>query len=232
MPLSSITEYLVSIETAIEEDCSSLTDKAYRLLEEQIINFELPPGVIVSETGLSQSLGIGRTPIREALQRLAREHLVEVLPRRGVVVSAINVKKQLKLCEVRRELERLLARSAARRANADERDGFRRLAEGMTQASESGDDKVFMRLDRAFNQLMSQAARNEFASNAMRRMHSLSRRFWYIHFREAGDMPRMAQLHALVALAVANGESAAAAAASDALMDYVEDFTRAIMKPA
>ena len=95
-----------------------------------IVRLELAPGSAVSEAMLSSRLGIGRTPIREALQRLARERLVRILPRRGVIVSEIDVKSQLRLLEVRREIERLMARAAARRASADERGQFATLARG------------------------------------------------------------------------------------------------------
>src|SRR3979409_1224013 len=95
----------------------SLTDQAYLQLEELIVTLQLEPGEIVSEAALSGQLRIGRTPIREALHRLARERLVNTLPRRGIVVSEINVGAQLRLLEVRREIERLVARSAARRAS-------------------------------------------------------------------------------------------------------------------
>ena len=84
----------------------SLTDRAYGELEELIVTLKLAPGAAVSEAELSSRLRIGRTPIREALQRLARERLVTILPRRGIVVSEINVARQLRLHEVRRELER------------------------------------------------------------------------------------------------------------------------------
>ena len=99
----------------------SLTDRAYADLEEMIVTLQLAPGSAVSELELASYLGIGRTPIREALQRLARERLVTIVPRRGIFVSEINVTSQLRLLEVRRELERLIARSAARRATDVER---------------------------------------------------------------------------------------------------------------
>ncbi|MEE3092729.1 MAG: GntR family transcriptional regulator, partial [Pseudomonadota bacterium] len=91
----------------------SLSDQAYEGLEEMIVTLHLEPGAVLSEAELSEQLGIGRTPIREALQRLAREGLVLILPRKGILVSEINPGKQLLLLEVRRELERLLARSGA-----------------------------------------------------------------------------------------------------------------------
>src|SRR6185295_5821220 len=168
-----------------------------------IVTLQLAPGASVSETELAQSLGIGRTPIREALQRLAREGLVAILPRRGVIVSEINVKKQLRLLEVRRELERSFERSA-----------------------KVNDDVTFMRTDREFNALCSSASHNEFAAAAMALLHSLSRRFWYIHYKEAADMPLTANLHAAIARAIAAGDEERAAAASDKLLEVIEKFTR------
>src|SRR5437868_5253498 len=76
-----------------------LTDLAYEQIEEAIITLRLAPGTSVSELQLSEMTGIGRTPIREAIQRLAREHLVVVLPQRGLLVPQIDVAKQLKLLE-------------------------------------------------------------------------------------------------------------------------------------
>ena len=102
---------------ASSEPIASLSERAYRRLEEMIVTLQLAPGSVVSETALSKRLGIGRTPIREALQQLARERLVVVLPRRGIMVSEINVRTQLRLLEARRELERLIAQRAARRAS-------------------------------------------------------------------------------------------------------------------
>lgn len=204
----------------------TLTDRAYTALEEMIVRLELPPGSAVSEATLSERLGIGRTPIREALQRLARERLVKILPRRGVIVSEINVKAQLRLLEVRRELERLVARSAARRATPGERERFRAAAKSLKSAARTNDDVAFLRIDREFNELCLEAARNEFAATAMQLMASLSRRFWYLHYKQAADMPETAKLHADIAVAIAAGDPEAAARASDALLASIGAFTR------
>jgi len=176
---------------------------------------------------LAQRLGIGRTPIREALQRLARERLVVILPRRGVMVSAIDVRSQLRLLEVRREIERLVARSAARRASEAERARFAELARLFERAARTGDDKTFMRVDREFNELCLAAVRNEFAEGAMRLMNSLSRRFWFHHYKQAANMPETAKLHADIARAIAAGDGKGAAVALDRLLDNIEAFTRA-----
>ena len=213
-------------DSLVSDDSETLTDRAYRLVEELIVTLALPPETILSEQSLAARIGIGRTPIREALQRLARDGLVVILPRRGILVSQINLKTQMRLLEVRRELERLMARGAAERATREETALFATIAREMRRAASENDDMTFMRLDRQFNELVSRAARNEFASRAMGLMHGLSRRFWYQHYRESGDLPLSARLHAEVADAIAGRNPEAAAKASDHLIDYIESFTR------
>jgi DNA-binding GntR family transcriptional regulator len=207
----------------------TLTDKAYAQIEEQIVTLQLPPGTVLSELVLAERLGIGRTPIREALHRLSRDGLVNILPRRGVLVSEIDLRSQLRLLEVRCELERLMARGAAERATEEERVQFAEIAKGMQRASDKQDDISFMRLDQQMNSLISLAARNEFASRSMGLMHGLSRRFWYQHYKQAADLPLCARLHAAVAGAIAERDPARAAAASDRLIEYIESFTRSTL---
>lgn len=206
---------------------TTLTETAYQKIEERIVTLKLLPGEVLSEARLVSTLGIGRTPIREALQRLAREGLVVIMPRRGVVVSEIDVKKQLELLLVRRELERLMARLAARRATPHEREVFARIAGDMRETAETNDDVGFMRLDGELNQLLSEACRNTYAQGAMSLMQGLSRRFWYVHYKQVLDLPKCASLHANLGDAIAPGDQEAAALASDRLIDYLETFTRA-----
>jgi DNA-binding GntR family transcriptional regulator len=205
----------------------SLTEQAYAQIEEAIVTLQMPPGSTVSELALSEMTGIGRTPIREAVQRLAREHLIVILPQRGLLVPEIDVKKQLKLLRTRREVERLVCRSAAKSATPDEREVFARLAAGFEKAASANDDVSFVRLDREFNELCLAAARNEFAEGAMRLMHGLLRRFWYYHYKQTADLPEMARLHGAVAKAIADGDVDGAGRALDKLLDNIEDFTRA-----
>jgi len=205
----------------------TLTEQAYRLIEEQIVTLQLKPGDVLSEQLLSATLNIGRTPIREALQRLAREVLITILPRKGILVADVNPRSQLLLLEVRREIERLLCRAAAERGTPEQRRQMQELADGMDQAAKTGDDVVFMRLDLELNRLLIDAAHNDFAARSMKLLSGLSRRFWYMHYRVAADLPLCARLHANEARAIAKGDAEAAARASDKLMDYVERFTRA-----
>ncbi len=209
------------------QPAETLTEKAYRVIEEQIVTLRLKPGELVSEQMLSATYKLGRTPVREALQRLAREGLIAIFPRKGILVSDLNPRNQLLVLEVRRELERLLSRAGADRATGAQREELLAIAGGMDRAAKENDDIVFMRLDRELNRLIVDAAHNDYAARSMKLLQGLSRRFWYMHYREAADLPLCARLHANQARAIAKGDGEAAARASDKLMDYVETFTRA-----
>ncbi len=210
---------------------SSLTAVAYSALEEMIVRLELAPGATVTEQQLCGRLGIGRTPIREALQRLVHQGLVKVLPRKGILISPIDPHAQLRLLAVRREVERLVARSAAAVATREERARFLELAEAFERSGLAGDDVTFLRTDREFNEQCLASARNEFASAAMETLQPLARRFWFHHYRQAADLPESARLHAAVARAIGEGRPDAAAAALDALLDVIEAFTRTAGTP-
>jgi DNA-binding GntR family transcriptional regulator len=207
----------------------TLTDQAYQELEEEITTLRIPPGAMVSEALLSERFRVGRTPIREALQRLAREGLVVIMPRRGVVVSEIDVAAQLRLLEVRRELERLMVRGAARRASRPQLKRFHEIAAAMDQAGTRADDLAFMRSDREFNLLLLDAAGNEFGAATLGMLNGLSRRFWYAHYQHAADLPRTAHLHAAVARSIGDRDEERAVASSDELIGHIQEFTRRTM---
>jgi len=206
--------------------CGSLSHIAYNELEEAIVTLRLKPGEVLSETALSKQMNIGRTPIREALQRLAREGLVVILPRKGILVSDINPGKQLLVLEVRRELERSMARTASVRCTDAQLASFFEIAVGLEHAAICNDGVAFMRLDKAFNALFSNASHNEFAARTIGLINGLSRRFWYAYYKRTADLPRCARLHAEIARCIGNGDPDGAATAAENLVDYTEIFTR------
>ncbi|MBU3725256.1 MAG: GntR family transcriptional regulator [Burkholderiaceae bacterium] len=212
-------------KSRIQSRPKSLTDQAYSKIEEMIVTLELAPGGAISESELSAHLGIGRTPVREALQRLAREHLVHIIPQRGILVSEIDIKRQLRLLETRREIERLVVKCAARRASAEEIIEFQELTKRFDRAAKTGDYESFIRADKEFNDLSLRAARNEFSAAAMGLMHGLSRRFWFMHHRQTDDTELMAKLHGAVSKAIADRNERMAARALDELIDHIEAFT-------
>ena len=222
----SRTRHAVRSPEPAEDLPARLPDLAYKLIEEAIVTLRIPPGTVISEQELSDMTGIGRTPVREAVQRLAREHLIVVLPKRGLLVSEMDVGKQLRLLEARREIERLVCRSAARRAIELERREFARLAKDFVASASKKDSRTFMNSDREFNELCLAAARNEFAEGAMRSLHGLSRRFWYLHDQQSSELPEIARLHAAISDAIAKADIDGAGKALDALLDNIEAYTR------
>lgn len=205
----------------------TLTDRAYRHIEEMIVTLKLEPGDVLSEAKLAGQLSIGRTPVREALQRLSLEGLVVILPRRGILVSEINLSKHMMLLEVRREVERLVARKCALRATEGERAQFAEVAKDFVASARKDDDVAFMRTDSEFNALLLTTCRNELAVRIMGLMQGQSRRFWYRNYQQVSDLQRAANLHGDVARAIANGDPKSAATASDALLDYIAEFAKA-----
>lgn len=203
---------------------------AYRAIEEMIVTLALPPGSRVSEKSLSAELGIGRTPVREALQRLAYERTIKVLPRSGAVVSEIDIAEHFKLIEVRRELERILVGRASRLAEPATCRRFAELRERFEEAARREDETIFIPTDAEFNALVAETARNDYAAAAMRPLQAQTRRFWYLYFRQIGDLAYVARLHGDIAGAIAEKREADARAASDRLVDYVEEYTFRTMR--
>ncbi len=199
---------------------------AYRLIEAMIVANELPAGSRISEISLSKKLGIGRTPVREALQRLSFEGTVKIITRSGAFVSAIDFVDQLAMIEVRKSIENVLAGRAARFASEKERCLFCEIAESFDKAAAMQDGKAFVNADREFNSLIVATARNKYAALAIAPIEAQTRRFWYLHFKQFGDLERVCQLHAHVARRIAENDEAGAREGSDKIVDYAEEYTR------
>lgn len=218
-------EQIQALQAEIEGGGENQAQMAYRILEEMIVTLKLPPGSKISEKALNRSLGFGRTPIREALQRLAIEGTVKILPRSGVIVSDIEVADQMSMIEVRRDLERIIAGRAARLAMDEQKRQFNQLADRFDQAGKDDDGALFIATDREFNHLIVKTAQNKYVSYAIGPIEAQTRRFWFLHFQRFGDLQRCCKLHAAIARKVAANDEKGARAASDKLLDYVEEYT-------
>ncbi|GMQ82037.1 MAG: GntR family transcriptional regulator [Rhodothermia bacterium] len=203
----------------------SLADQAYGLVERMIVTLELQPGTVFSEVELSERIGIGRTPLREALQRLAGDRLVVALPRRGMMVTEINVTEYLALLDTRRVLDSLIVVRACRRSSPEQRRSLNKCADEIRIAADEGDMDAFMRLDRSCDDILEKSARNPFAAQAVGPLHAHCRRFWSM-YKHNGDLTQSASFHAAIMEAVADAEEKKAQEASDLLIDYLERFTR------
>jgi len=206
-------------------DHGSMAEQAYRLLEEQLVTLKFPPGELVAERDLMERAGIGRTPVREAIQRLSAEGLLQVLPRKGLMVTPLRRSDLLQIVEARRVLERLMVVKAAERATPDQRQALRILATHMDTA---GDDlEVFFRLDRRLDELLEAACNNRYLVNALAAMHSQCRRLWYLH-RHRLNLPLSAQLHGGLARAVADDDGAGAIRALDEIIAILEKLVNGL----
>lgn len=215
-----------NLALVVSQEELSLSDQAYSQIEEMIVTMQLPPETPVSEAQLSNFLGIGRTPIREAIQRLSREHLVTIVPKRGIFISDLNTEKQLRVLETRRELERLICKKAAKRATPTERKEFERFAKEFRKAAKNKDEALFLRVDKEFKDLTILASRNEFAAAAMSSLHGMSRRYWFGVLQQNVDLVESAVLHANLAEAIAQGNEKNATINFEKLLDYIEKCTK------
>jgi len=211
------------------EGSSSLRDKAYDALEDLIIRGEIPTGRIVSEGEFVERLQLGRTPIREAVQRLAQEGLLLILPRKGLLVVEMSVTRQLQTLEIRRPLERLVASCASQRANPEQRAVMLDYARTTLEIGALGDGRQFLAVIKRNHGLLENASGNELIRSVMALVHARSRRFWFSHADE--DALRIAsQFHAALLKSVAAGDEAMALTDADRLIDYLEAFCRSTIE--
>jgi DNA-binding GntR family transcriptional regulator len=165
------------------------------------------------------------------MQRLARERLLQILPRRGCIVANSRPDEELSVIEARRPIELLVVRTAARRASADERQAFERIANAMAAALANGDFDGFARLDAEFNELCFVACRNPIAASMMQLITTLNRRYWFM--RHGRTLPAEGvESHVDIARAIARGDTEAAARATERLLDYIESWPRMALAPA
>ncbi len=206
-----------------------LADTAHSKLEELIVTLELAPGSLWSEAMLSDRIGIGRTPVREAVQRLAWERLVTIIRRHGIRISDIDPHEQMLVLELRKEFEPLVASRAARRATIDERRYLSKHADSFLEAGATVDVMKFLRVHFESKRFIIACARNPFIANAFAPINALTRRFYFVYQRETQDVAKASALHAAVLKAIASSDEVAAANAAKAMVDYAEYYTRSVI---
>jgi DNA-binding GntR family transcriptional regulator len=187
-----------------------LSQQAYLEIKNKIITLELPPGSVLDEAELQEELGFGRTPIREALKRLALENLVSIAPRRGMFVTDIGINDLQRLLEVRLELETLATRLAAQRGKPKHWQKMEVLLAEQATLELSNND-TFIRMDDSFHELIYDAADNRFLREALTVLLSLNERLWYHFLPEIGHLQLAADDHKLIfeSLKAGDGQQAA-----------------------
>lgn len=182
-----------------------LSDKAYELIRHKIITLELPPLAPIDEQALIEDLQVGRTPIREALQRLAAEDLVIFAPRRGMFVADVSITDLQKIFEMRLVLEGFCARLAAQRILPEQLGEMKALTSQLPFVAE-GDRRTLMQIDECFHDLLYQAADNEFVAESLRRLHALSLRLWHMVLDRLGTVRHAMEQHVAITAALEAGD--------------------------
>jgi DNA-binding GntR family transcriptional regulator len=190
----------------------SQSGEAYRLIKEKIVTLELPPAALIDEAALMAALGLGRTPIREALQRLALENLVVILPRRGTIVADLNMSDLQKIFEMRIELEVMAVRLAAERALPAQLAAMEQLLAGAEALLQSGDNYELIRLDHEAHRMIAQAAQNEFLAETLDWLYTHVLRLWYVSLHRVRRLREAIEEHRAIIgrLRLGDGEGAAA----------------------
>lgn len=200
----------------------TLADKAYDILEDKILRSLYQPGELISEKKLSDELGIGRMPIREAIKRLENAYLVKVMPHRGIMVTEIRIDEIFLQIEVRRLLERLIAKRAAKYSTQKEKDHFLELADRYEKITQNGKAEEAMEVDDEFNEFVAKCCRNPFAAASLKPFHAHARRLYYQQYYDDPDTIKIInECHCKVMRAIGNGDAEKAVTASDELIDMI-----------
>ncbi|MGA6157437.1 GntR family transcriptional regulator [Stenotrophomonas sp. NPDC087984] len=204
----------------------SLAERAYRAIRDRLVMLEIRPGAPINEDQLTQSLGVGRTPVREALKRLQYERLITTYPRRGTFATEVNITDLAHISEVRQELEPLAAARAARRATATDRTtltALRRELESVDPHRHAAAD--LMHLDLQVHRAIYAATHNPYLEDTLVRHDNLATRIWCLFIDRLSDMAGHVEEHGPLIDAIVAGDPDKAAQLAG---NHVEGFERAI----
>lgn len=211
--------YQTAIHT-VAQTGESLAELAYRQLEEMIVTLKLEPGAIINERALTDITGMGRTPVREAVQKLAWEGLMEIRPRSGIAIAPLNLQDFGKVLDAREGVERVLARDAARYGATLHHKRLREASDAMSTALSSDDVSRFLMADKIFDTVLGQAAENPFAARLASPLQTHSRRFWF-RLQRPGSLQQSGGAHKALIDAIIAGAPDRASEEATKLIDHL-----------
>lgn len=191
-----------------QRPAQSLSEQAYSQLRDRIVRLEFAPGDVLREDSLREELGIGRTPIREALQRLERDHFVNVVPRQGIFVTGIGIDELAMLFETRLVLEPYAARLAALRGTDEQ---WHPMQAALAKTAKAADPAELLAIDRTCHELMWQAAGNRFLLDTLDMLYAQSDRLWHMYLADVEEPHNAVDEHVAIldALRAADADQAA-----------------------
>lgn len=208
--------------TPLSDPPRSQADAAYTALRDMLIRLEIPPGAPLAEAALTTQLGVGRTPLREAVNRLTEERLVVKYARRGTFAAEINLADLPLLTELRVELEGLAAESAARRLTGVDRGSLLRV---LRDVEHPGEPAAAMEVDVRIHRAIYAAAHNPFLEESAARYHNLSTRLWYVFVDQLSGLRSHVAEHQALVHAILDGDAEAAGMVA---RHHVRNFARAV----
>jgi DNA-binding GntR family transcriptional regulator len=206
---------------------ASLRELAYAQIKQRIISCELRPGDAINEAQLTNLLGLGRTPVHQALHRLEMEGMVTILPRKGVMVTPISLNDILDMIDVRVCNEQLCVKLALERAQESDFVQMREILGRTPALLERRDVNGLMEVDLQFHLAISAAARNRVLADLLRTLHEKQARFWFLTLSEMHHSERIYDEHTQILAAMENRDSDAAI---QAIQHHIDDFRRAITR--
>lgn len=210
-------------------DGMSLRERAYVQIKQRIITLKFQPGEYINESAVSKQLNIGRTPVHQALNRLMLEGMVDVIPRKGVIVKPMSIDEVLKIVETRLAVEPYCVQLAAKRADQTQLDRMTELLGRSGPLVTRRDIEGLMELDREFHGAIADAAQNEVLSDILRNLHQRSLRFWFVSLNDDVHLRNVQSEHqAILDAIVARDAEGAAAQMREHIRSFGNNVSRRI----
>ncbi|MEE2950163.1 MAG: GntR family transcriptional regulator [Pseudomonadota bacterium] len=214
---------------------ADLTATAYERIEELFVSMRFAPGAFLRTQDIQVEIGLGRTPVHQAVRRLAAETLFEIRPRNGLMVAPIDLARERHLAVLRRDMIRFVTEAAMRNMTANERARVHYLRRELLSGETPMSVDRFNEIDKSFDTLLIQASGERFLERALRPLHAIARRTGYLHLTqisgEAG-LARTVERHIAIMDAVLSGDERAARASCEALVacgiDMIDELERRI----
>jgi GntR family transcriptional regulator, rspAB operon transcriptional repressor len=188
----------------------SLAEHAYTEIKDRILSLQLRPGLFLNQQALSKMLGIGSMPVRQAVHRLMSEGLIEVIPRKGLVIRPDSLHDVLALIEARLAMEPNIAALAAERATKQQVATLKKMLMESKRIVDQSERKSFMALDRAFHSLIAESAGNKILADAQRPLHERSNVIWHLRIMPADGLVLTQHEHHDIFEAIAKRDASAA----------------------
>jgi len=205
----------------------NLLELAYQRIEDLLVNCELKPGRFLTVQELQNFTGFGRTPVHAAVNRLAADTLIIIRPRHGLQIAPIDLARERLLLGLRRDMERFVIRLAAERASLSHRNQALHIERALRERHATLSIDEFNKLDRRIDSLILEAAGEPFLAHTLRPLHTIYRRIGYIYHRHLpghADLAGTIDRHLAILGAMANRRVERAIAASDALIDFMDQM--------